>query len=107
MLLRPACSPAAVAQGPGSARHGPRSPANGSTSAPIKPKTLNGSARDEEERPEPLTVRIEAGPLQEHLADAQGRALLMGDDTSTSSTSAIIAGMTADCREVYRVRLRG
>jgi hypothetical protein len=30
--------------------------------------------------------------MQEHVADAQGRALVVGDDTSTSSTLAMIAG---------------
>jgi hypothetical protein len=45
--------------------------------------------------------------LQEHVADAQGRALVMGDDDLDLLHAGHCREMTTDCRRVYRVRLRG
>jgi hypothetical protein len=45
------------------------------------------------------------GPV-DHAGDLVTRSL-WATTTSTSSTSAIITGMTTDCRRVYRVQLRG
>jgi hypothetical protein len=44
--------------------------------------------------------------LQEHVADAQGRALVMRDDDLDLLHVGHCRGMTSECRRVYRVRLR-
>jgi hypothetical protein len=52
-------------------------------------------------------ARLISVDLQEHVADAQGRALVMGDDDLYLLHVGQYRGMTTDCRRVYRVRLRG
>ena len=44
--------------------------------------------------------------LQKDIADAQGRALVVGDDDLDLLHVGQYRGMTTDCRRVYRVRLR-
>jgi hypothetical protein len=51
-------------------------------------------------------ARLICVDLQEHVADAQGRALIMGDD-DLDLLVGHYRGMTTDVTGVYRVRLRG
>jgi hypothetical protein len=52
-------------------------------------------------------ARLISVDLQEHVTDAQGRALVMGDDDLDLLHAGHYRGMTTGCRRVYRVRLRG
>ena len=51
-------------------------------------------------------ARLISVDLQEHVADAQGRALVVGDDDLDLHVGHY-RGMTTDVATSYRVRLRG
>ena len=54
-----------------------------------------------------VAARLICVDLQKHVADAQGHALVMGDDDLDLLHVGQYRGITTDCRWVYFVRLRG